>query len=458
MMMSGKVLVIGLDCMPSEFVFRRYKKDMPNVCSLMEGGIFGEIRSSTPPSSTNAWLSLATGKGSESFGIYDYIYRRKRSYTDIGVINSRLVSDDYIWDIISENGKKVIVVNVPMTYPPKKINGFMVTGILTPSEENEYTYPDNLKQEINEKLSAYRIKVPDVRKIEKEDLLERLFSLTEMRFKLIKYMLREKEWDFFMGVIYATDALMHNFWRYLDDKHRKYEDNKIMRERIREYFRYLDDKIGELISKVDKETTVILMSDHGAKRMDGRINLNDWLIQEGYLVLKTEPKEKTPFLLAEIDWRKTKAFAFGAYYASVFLNVKGRDPEGCVGPGKEYEKLKKELVAKLKKIPDDIGNKINTKIYYIPEGENAPDFLVYFDDLHWGINSMVKNGKLYSWSTEKGPDDAVHSQTGFFVISGKDVKKRGNLGLKDIRDITPTILKMMGIPIPKDMEGKPIGI
>ncbi len=458
MMMNKKVLVIGLDCVPPEFVFRRYKKDMPNVRKLMENGIYGELRSSTPPSSTNAWLSMATGKGSDSFGIHDYIYRRNRSYRDIGVINSRMVKDDYIWDVLSRRGKKTITLNMPMTYPPKKINGFMVTGILTPSEESSYTYPDDLKTEINKRVGAYRIKVPDVRKIEKEDLLERIFKLTEMRFKLIKYMFRNKNWDFLMGVVYATDALMHNFWRYLDPEHRKYEDNEKTRERIMEYFIYLDKEIGEVVSEADKETTVILMSDHGAKRMDGRINLNDWLIREGYLVLKSKPKEPIQIFMADVDWRKTKAFAFGAYYASLFINVKGRDPEGCVEPGEEYKKLKKELINKLKKIPDDKGNEMKTKVFDIPEGENAPDLLIYFDDLHWGTNSVIPHQSLYSWATEKGPDDAIHSQTGFFVITGKDVKKRGYQGLKDIRDITPTILKIMDIKIPENMERKPIEI
>ena len=455
-MMNKKVLVIGLDCVSPELVFKKYKKDMPNFHRLMKNGIFGKLRSSTPPSSTNAWLSMATSKSSESFGIYDYVYRKNRSYTDIGVINSTLVKDDYIWDILSKNGKRAIVVNMPMTYPPKKINGFMVSGILTPSEKSHYTYPDDLKQEINNKLDTYQIRIPDVRKIKKEELVEKLFNLTEMRFKLIKYMLVQKEWDFFMGVIYSTDALMHNFWRYIDRKHRKYENNEKMTERIREYFRYVDSEIGKIVSEVGKETTIILMSDHGAKRMDGRINLNDWLLKEGYLVLKSKPKEPVSIFMADVDWKKTKAFAFGAYYASVFINLKGRDPEGFVEPGREYEKIKKELIKKIKKIPDDKGKKMKTEIYQIPESENAPDLLVYFDGLQWGVNSMLKNDSLYSWATEKGPDDAVHSETGFFIISGGNIKKRGNLGLKDIRDITPTILKMMGVKIPKDIEGKSI--
>lgn len=455
--MNKKILVMGLDCMPPELIFKKYKKDMPNFHRLMKNGIFGKLRSSTPPSSTNAWLSMATGKSSESFGIYDYVYRKNRSYTDIGVVNSTLVKDDYIWDILSKNRKRAIVVNMPMTYPPKKINGFMVSGILTPSEKSHYTYPDDLKQEINNKLDTYQIRIPDVRKIKKEELVEKLFNLTEMRFKLIKYMLVQKEWDFFMGVIYSTDALMHNFWRYIDRKHRKYENNEKMTERIREYFRYVDSEIGKIVSEVGKETTIILMSDHGAKRMDGRINLNNWLLKEGYLVLKSKPKEPVSIFMADVDWKKTKAFAFGAYYASVFINLKGRDPEGCVKKP-EYKKLKKELIKKLKNIPDDRGKKMNTKIFEVPEGENSPDLLVYFDDLHWGTNSTVGNKTLYSWATEKGPDDAIHASPGFFLIHDKSISKKRFEGRRDIRDITPTILKIMGIKIPNDVEGKPIDI
>lgn len=453
-----KVLVIGLDCVPPELIFKRFRKEMPNVQRMIESGMHGRLRSSIPPSSTNAWTSMAMSKGSDSIGVYDYVYRKNRSYTDLGVISS-VFSHGCVWDILSELEKKVVVFNVPMTYPPRKVRGAMISDVgFTPSEKSDYTYPKELRDEIEKNIGKYAIKIPDARKLEKPKLLEEIFRISEVRFRAFEYLLENVEWDFFIGVLYATDALMHNFWRYLDPGHRKHEKDEKMLERIGEYFRYVDGKIGEMISKAGEDTTVILMSDHGAKRMNGRINLNDWLIKEGYLVLKSKTKEKTPLLMADVDWEKTKAFAFGAYYASLFLNVKGRDPEGCVEPGKEYRKLKREIKSRLKKIPDDRGNKINTKVYDIPESENAPDLLVYFDDLHWGVNSRVKNGTLYSWSTEKGPDDAVHSQTGFFVISGKGVKKSGNPVLKDIRDITPTILNLMKIPIPRELEGKAINV
>lgn len=457
-MKKKKVLLLGLDCVPPEMIFKRFIKDMPNIRKLMENGIYGKLTSSIPPSSTNAWTSMAMGKRSESIGIYDYVYRKKRSYTDLGVISSNF-SRDCIWDILSDNWKRVVVFNVPMTYPPRKVYGVMISDVgFTPSEKSDYSYPKDLKEEIENNIGEYVIKIPDARKLDKPKLMDEIFKISKMRFNAIKYLMENKEWDFFIGVLYATDALMHNFFRYLDSEHKKYEKNEKMVERISKFMRYVDDEVGKIVSDVGKETTVILMSDHGAKRMNGRVNLNDWLIKEGYLVLKSKPKEPVSLFLADVDWEKTKAFAFGAYYASVFINVKGRDPEGCVNPGKEYRKLKKELIEKLKSIPDDMGKKMNTKVFEIPESENSPDLLVYFDDLHWGSNSAIPHDSLYSWATEKGPDDAVHSQTGFFIISGENVKKKGNLGLRDIMDITPTIMKIMNIPIPKEIEGKPIEI
>ena len=450
----NRVLVIGLDCVSPELVFEKYRKDLPNIDKLISKGLWGRLKSSTPPSSTNAWLSMATGKSSDSIGIYDYVYRINRSYTDLGIINSTLVKDDYIWDILSYHGKRVIVVNVPMTYPPKKVNGLMVTGILTP-EKGRSTYPEELKKELDELVGDYKIGIPDPRVVEKKELLEKLYELAKKRFKVIKHLIKNKDWDFFIGVIYSTDAIMHNFWRYVDPDHKKYEPDSGLENSVRDFLVYVDGEIGEILSMIDRETTVILMSDHGAKRMDGRFNINEWLIREGYLSIRKKPKDMINIYKADVDWSKTKIFATGAYYACIYLNVRGRDPEGIVEP-EDFEKLKKEIIEKLKKIHNDLGGKMDTRIFEPKIGINAPDLIVYFDDLHWGVNSTIGNDSLYSWATEKGPDDAIHSQEGFFIISkGTEVKSK-NMGQKDIRDITPTILKEMGVFIPEELEGKPI--
>jgi len=451
-----KVLVIGLDCVPPELVFERYEKELPNISRLASQGIWGTLRSSTPPSSTNAWASMATSRDSSAIGIYDYVYRLNRSYKDIGVINSTLVKDDCVWDVISKNGRKVIVVNVPMTYPPKPVNGLMISGILTP-ENAECTYPVELQKELDEMTGGYRIKVPDPRLLERAELMEKLYELTKKRFKVIRHLINRKEWDFFMAVIYSTDAMMHNFWRYIDNKHRKHEPDSEFRDAIKDFLIYVDEEIGSLLKIVDDDTAVVLMSDHGAHRMDGRVNVNEWLMREGYLHLKRKPKKTLSILSADVDWGRTRAFALGAYYASIYLNVKGRDPKGIVEQD-QTEALKKELIDKLKNIRDDRGRKMDTIIFEPKPGDSAPDLLVYFDNLHWGANSMVGSGSLYSWATEKGPDDAVHSTEGFFIISGKGAKARSQKINADIRDISPTVLKLMGIRIPDSMEGSPVGI
>jgi predicted AlkP superfamily phosphohydrolase/phosphomutase len=453
---TSKVLVIGLDCVPPEFVFERYSKDLPNISRLASSGVSGTVKSSVPPSSTNAWASMATSTEPSSIGIYDYIYRINRSYNNVGVINSTLVKDDSIWDVISKDGKKVIVVNVPMTYPPKKVNGLMVSGILTP-ETAECTYPVELKKELDDVTGGYLIGVPDPRHLDRKELLKRLYELAGIRFKAIKHLIKNKEWDFFMAVIYATDAMMHNFWRYIDKDHRKHEADSGLENAIKNFLIYVDREVGEIVELAGSETMVVLMSDHGAKRMDGRININEWLIKEGYLHLKSTPSEKTSILTADVDWNRTKAFAMGAYYGCIYLNVKGRDPEGIVEP-EDAEKLKREINEKIMKIPDDKGNRIETKIFDVKPGDSAPDILAYFGNLHWGVNSGVGNGSFYSWATEKGADDAIHSTHGFFIVSGNGIKPRKEKLSIDIKDVTPFILKMMNITIPETMEGKLIDI
>src|SRR5438552_9537310 len=182
-------------------------------------------------------------------------------------------------------------------------------------------------KEIEATVGEYLVDVPNFRTHDKEYLLRQIYTMTEKRFKLVKKWLVEKDWDFFMFVEMGTDRIHHGLWKYHDPTHHKYETNPKLNKSIHDYYRYIDSEIGQILDLVDDDTTVFIVSDHGAKKMDGGICVNEWLIREGYLRMKTQPTTLTAIDNSESDGSKTSDWEDGGYYARIVLNVGGLEPE-----------------------------------------------------------------------------------------------------------------------------------
>jgi predicted AlkP superfamily phosphohydrolase/phosphomutase len=227
---------------------------------------------------------------------------------------------------------------------------------------------------------------------------------------------------------------------------------------IRDYYAYLDREIGSLLELINDRTAVLVVSDHGAQRMDGSICINDFLIREGLLVLKEPPREVTRLKNLNVDWPNTKAWGWGGYVSRVFLNVKGREAQGAVEPA-DYERTRDELIALLKSIPDEKGRPLRTqcfkpnKIYSSEKLEQAPDLIVYFDDLYWRATEDVGHDAIWSFETEIGPDDAMHAQHGMHILAWPGAPGGLRHDEANLIDGAPTILDLLGVPIPEDMEG-----
>ncbi|MDP2727601.1 MAG: alkaline phosphatase family protein, partial [Dehalococcoidia bacterium] len=276
-----RVLVIGLDCLAPQLVFDQWRDDLPNLRGLMENGVWGELESTIPPITVPAWASMMTSKDPGRLGVYGFHNRANYSYESMSIANSRSITEDAVWDILSRAGKKVVMVGVPPSYPPKPVNGCMVGCFLTPSAKSPYTYPPELKEEIASAVGDYMVDVDDFRTEDKADLLRRIYQMTEKRFSLVKYLMREKEWDFLMMVEIGVDRMHHGFWKYFDPKHPKHEPGSPLQDAIKDYYGYLDGQIGDLLALTDGDTAVLVVSDHGAKSMQGGICINEWLMQEG---------------------------------------------------------------------------------------------------------------------------------------------------------------------------------
>jgi predicted AlkP superfamily phosphohydrolase/phosphomutase len=336
----------------------------------------------------------------------------------------------------------------------------MITDFLTPDTTCQYTHPPELKQEIERVVGEYILDVRDFRSGNKEKILADIYEMTRKRFQLARHLLAKEDWDFFMMVEMGVDRIHHAFWDNMDPAHRFYEPGNKFENAIHDYYREVDREIGELLAFADDRTAVLVVSDHGAKRIDGGICVNEWLLANGYLALAEKPARATPFSKLKIDWSRTKAWGDGGYYARVFLNVAGREPSGTIAP-EDYDKVRDELSAGLKAIRDENGHEIETQVFrpeelYKEVRGVAPDLIVYFGALFWRSVGSVGDGKIHTFENDTGPDGANHAENGIFLLRPADGRppdghRIDGLG---IIDIAPMILQLFSLPVPKDMEGK----
>ena len=444
-----KVAIIGLDCATPQLVFDRYRDELPNISRLMAEGRWGPLESTHPPITVPAWACMLSGYDPGQLGLYGFRNRKDYSYDGYAIASSQSLRQDRVWDILSKTGRKVILLGVPLTFPVRPINGCVVADFLTPSTQSEYTHPRSLKDEVERVAGGYLLDVEDFRTDDKSALLERIYAKTRKHFAVARHLLTTKEWDFFMMVEMGVDRIHHGFWGFMDPTHRAYQKGNPFEHAIRDYYRHIDREVGEILDLLPPETVVLVVSDHGAKRLDGGICFNEWLIQHGYLTVKDYPGTPTPVDKVQIDWARTKAWGDGGYYGRLFLNVKGREPHGLVDPG-DYESLRSELIEKIAAIRDPLGNPLGSRAYrpqelYREVHGVAPDLIVYFGDLFWRSVGSIGSRSIYTFDNDTGPDGANHDWHGIFILNRNGCRE-GNLapgpthGLT-VYDIAPMVLR-----------------
>ncbi|MDR4503442.1 MAG: alkaline phosphatase family protein [Candidatus Scalindua sp.] len=459
--LKQKVAIIGLDSAPPELVFDRWIDYLPNIKHLISNGIYGKLESTIPAITCPAWASMVTSTSPGRLGIYGFRNRNHYNYDSLEFVDSNTINEETIWSLLSRHGKRSIVIGVPQTYPPKPFNnGYLVTCFLTPNKDCQYTYPDELKYEVERVSGGYIMDVSNFRSNEKEQILHTTYEMTEKRFKLARHFLQNEDWDFFMMVEMGTDRIQHAFWEFFDERHRSYSAGNKYENVIFDYYRYVDGEIGKILTLLGSNTTTLLVSDHGAKMMEGGICINEWLINNGYLKLTHYPENITQISKDLIDWNKTMVWGEGGYYGRLFFNIKGREPRGII-PHQQYEIVRNELKSVLEDLRDQNGKKINTKVFkpneiYSECRNIPPDLLVYYGNLSWRSVGSVGHSTIWTDENDTGPDSANHAQHGIFVMSDVNQhlsEKRSGL---HIMDVTPTVLNIMQLEIPWYMEGNVI--
>ena len=452
-----KALLIGLDCAAPGLLFDRFVDKLPNFRRMMEKGAYGKLESSDPPITIPAWTVMASSRSPGVLGLYGFRHRRDNSYKDIWIASSRRVRAKRIWDYVAEAGGKSCLIGVPPSYPPFPVEGWLVGGFITPDTNRNYTYPEELGEEIKGVVGEYPVDV-EFRIEDKRSLVKDIFEMTEKHFEVIKHLMRTRDWSFLMFVEIGLDRIHHAFWKYFDEAHRLHEPGSEFEGVMEDYYVLLDEKVGELLDIVDEDTVIFVASDHGGKPMKGAFCVNSWLEEQGLLKLK-RPVEKVVRLNdADVDWENTVAWGWGGYYARVFLNLKGREEHGVVDPG-DYERVRDDIADRLRNIRGPDGEEWDTKVLkpeeIYPECRgDPPDLMVYFDDLSWRSAGTMGQGNLYLPENDTGPDDAVHDKMGLYIYYDPEKDLGGRVEDLNILDVAPTLMKAVGLPVPADMEGK----
>jgi predicted AlkP superfamily phosphohydrolase/phosphomutase len=503
-----RVLVIGLDGASLDLI-RPWAAQglLPTFKRILEQGVSGPLESVIPPLTGPAWISFMTGKNPGKHSIYDFIVRSSKNYTG-QPISSNFRDGDTLWDILSKAGKKVGVFAVPATYPTEPVNGFMVSGMLTPAQAIDYAYPLSLVEELKKAVPGFSM-MPEGTSHplgHEHELVKALHDLSENMLKATDFLMHKYvDWDFYMVVFKETDVVMHWLWRFMDVSHPWYvkDASQELRLGIQNVYQKMDECVAELLRMVGEDTLVMLMSDHGAGPLDTYFHVNTWLVDQGFIKFNSDPitllkrlfyqlgitpiglyklfmalrqghqvartmrtrKTTAVGLLRKVflsfdsvNWQKSKAYSLGNY-GQIYVNLKGREPQGIVTPGVEYEQVVNDISSRLNQLKDSrTGKSIQGKVYRkedIYQGDHlddAPDIVFMPDDLR--LNGFGQyQFPTKSWLEPTFDRSGGHRMDGTFMLYGPGVKSGKQINSKII-DLAPTILASMGLPIPDDMDGR----
>ncbi len=492
----NNLVILGMDGATWNVLSPLIEQDkLPNLKRLREKSAWAYLDSTIPPLTPPAWTTAFTGKNPGKHNVFDF---SKTSRDDYELhLTSRLDRKARaVWNAVSEEGGKVVLMNIAHTFPPEEVNGVIISGFGTPESECDYTYPPELKDEILKKHPDFRPGIPTsfIANNETEEFLKVLDSHTKTNFRVFKELYAEHSPELGIYVFDEMDRLMHFFWHCFDEKHPRYEKTDFT-EKFIEHFQLVDKLIGEFLDELPEETYLMSFSDHGFGQVHSDIYLNNYLLEKGYITLKegaeTEVKISTSvkiksvvvkllqkiglwkfyrdyrlktipvgtvWFLKNIDWLKTKAVMASMAGKSIRLNVCDRDPLGAVNADQVVdiiENLKRDL---LELRDPATGEKVITKIWRGTEVYSG-EYAIYAPDLilgtapgysfHHGFSdSIIKE------STQHGRiRSGDHEQFGTFILSGAGIK---NVKLEnaEIMDIAPTILHILGLPLSDEMDGK----
>ncbi len=438
--MPRKLFLLGLDSMPPRVLYEGFDGGgFRYLRGIIEESRRFVLHSCHPPITVPAWLVMFTGKTPGELGIYGFRHRKPGEFSYY-IVNSRFVSTATLWDELGRAGLRVGLYGVPPTYPPKPVHGFMVTDFTTPGPEKPYTFPPWLRRELEEVTGPTIFDIV-YRSRDKDRVANDLFRMLDNHFRQVSYLATRKAWDVFLYVEIGVDRAHHAFWRYFDPMHPRHEKHEKYSRVIPEVYRRIDEWFEKLHRELPRDTIIVVASDHGIKAMQGAFAINEWLVEQGFLKLRARPEKPGTDLQEDmIDWEHTIAWAWGGYYSRVFVNLQGREKRGIVKP-EHYEDVIRDLKKAVASIRGPHGEEWRNlayrpnELYPVVKGD-APDLMVYLDDLNWRPAGTLGWETLYLPENDRGPDDAVHDWYGVFAVYDPEgTISKGDAGVIRIEEV-----------------------
>ena len=495
--MSARLMILGLDGASWRLTQKLVAQGrMPTIGRILAEGAGGPLYSTIPDVSPTAWASFMSGKNPGQHGVYGFGLKVPGSYFLEPFSSRGRIPVQTLWGMLSSKGKRVAVINVPMTYPPEPVNGIMISGFGTPDETgNRFVHPPEIMDELRSRLGPY---ILDVHWNEYEKrgipaLLEANRQMTQRRAEYGLHILGREAWDLFMLAFVSTDRLQHCLWQYLEPQQPLSAEQQGIRGQVLDYYDYLDRVIGDFLA-ASPDSNVLIMSDHGFGPCAAAVNVNTWLGEQGFLTWNATNKarmrwavklikglginrerfgqlakrvgideyrhlEKFSHRANNMDWSKTRAFSYTP--SGIYLNLKGRERQGTVEPGAEADRLLDEIKERLLDLRAPVsGHRVvrrvvrSQEIYRGPKLEMAPDLVIAEADTQYMFNfNLYRSREVFeptSWRSGNHEPEGLVLACGPRIAHGRRVKRA------DLVDLCPTALHLLGEPVPDDMDGRVI--
>jgi len=484
---TSKVTLVGLDGASLTFIQDwAGRGELPGFQKLFKEGGWGGLRSTIPPISPSAWTSIFTGVSPGKHGIFGFVKRREGSYF-LRPIGSGDVRVPFLWQILTEQGIKSSWVHIPFVYPPEPINGALITGLGTPSRKSEFTYPPQLRAELLRRYPKFDVDFNEDQIELSHNIalsLRKIEEVTDASIRIFEDQRADMSNSLVAAVFRALDVVQH---------YRIHEHATLLR-----VYQKFDQLIGRCLDSLDSTEVLIVCSDHGFREVKRNFHLNNWLESLGITEMRKEPVLARLGLKAEtfqkilvglglkelvwrikrsdiveillrylpsddfnvgINWSNTKAYYMGNEGGTIYLNVQGREPNGVVIKGPQSKAITEKLLTSAREIKDPVtGEPVVSQAFgsaeFYPKCiPDAPEVLLVENDPYTFSGRYNYTKELF---TDVGAKRGDHSMEGILFIGGDNVK---SLPLPDasVCDITPTILYLLGIPIPEYIDGKILG-
>lgn len=449
---------------------------LPTLARLMAAGTVGPLRSTLPPVTAAAWTSFMTGRDPRHTGVYDFFRGQAGRHNLISGVD---VVDPTLWDLLSRAGLRAGVLNVPVTYPPRPLNGYLVPGLLSP-DQGQTTYPPNFLAPYRDELGPYRLTPTTLFQPGRETaFIADLNQVLETQIRYALCIARDHPSDFLMVHFLVTDIAQHALWRHLDSSHPWHDRAQAQRygHAVRELFGRIDAALGQLLIRLPGDTTVMVMSDHGFGPLHHVVNLNNLFLAAGLLTLKAKPGVLLRHRLAQqrrlarigwrllrrqgrklldfddVDWSRTVAYSMG-HMGQVFVNLRGREPQGVVAL-RDYEATLTRVVEALETLRyPHSGLPLPSETLRGEGGpQHGPDLHVILDGYRAvAYPQFVADGQIVTEQRHGNSGD--HRLHGMFVAAGPDIRPGQRISDARIVDLAPTILHLLGVAAPANMDGR----